>query len=178
MKTITVTIEGLKPILLHNPAAMASNKTGKKSIPTPEEEALASCYWDKEKTTLVFPSWNILRAFVTASRAYKDGKRSVTPFICGSVEIDPAMLPFGTRDYEIDTRRAVVQRQGILRSRARIDEWKLSFTLLVSDDIPQNANRMLRAIMEEAGRRIGIGDFRLERGGPFGKFAVTEWTES
>jgi hypothetical protein len=34
---------------------------------------------------------------------------------------------------------------------------------------------MLRNIVEEAGRRIGIGDFRLEKKGPFGKFEVTKW---
>jgi hypothetical protein len=32
-------------------------------------------------------------------------------------------------------------------------------------------------IFAEAGRRVGIGDFRPERKGPFGKFQVVEFVE-
>jgi hypothetical protein len=30
-------------------------------------------------------------------------------------------------------------------------------------------------IVEDTGRKVGIGDFRVERNGPFGKFQVTSW---
>jgi hypothetical protein len=34
---------------------------------------------------------------------------------------------------------------------------------------------MIHQLFEEGGRRIGIGDFRPERGGPYGRFAIVSW---
>ena len=34
--------------------------------------------------------------------------------VAGGVSVEPPMLSFGTKQYAIDTRRAVVQRAGIL----------------------------------------------------------------
>jgi hypothetical protein len=55
----------------------------------------------------------------------------------------------------------------------------LTFDILVSEeDLPQKTSlEMLKAILAEAGRRIGIGDFRPQKTGPFGKFIVLEWNE-
>jgi len=69
-----------------------------------------------------------------------------------------------------------VQRQGILRSRPLLKDWTLDFDLLVSEeDVSPNYFPTLRAICEDAGRRVGIGDFRIEKNGPFGKFVVESW---
>jgi hypothetical protein len=35
--------------------------------------------------------------------------------------------------------------------------------------------KILREIIDAAGKRIGLGDFRPACKGPFGKFVVTEW---
>ena len=37
--------------------------------------------------------------------------------------------------------------------------------------------KLMREILDAAGKRIGLGDFRPARKGPFGKFTVTHWTE-
>ena len=38
--------------------------------------------------------------------------------------------------------------------------------------------KLAREIMDAAGKRIGLGDFRPDCKGPFGKFVVTKWKES
>ncbi len=174
-----VVITGTSPILFHNPSSMTLKKSAaKKSIPTPAVEADASAYWNRDKTTLVFPGPNLHRALVEASRGYKVGKRSIVPYVAGSVQIEEFEIPFNTTKYEIDTRRAVVQRQGIMRSRARLDKWTLAFTLNVdSEDMEATDFGALQEILKEAGRRIGVGDFRPSKGGPFGKFVVKKFKQ-
>ncbi len=172
MRTFEVVIKGTRPILFNNPAAMVgggAKKSGGTSIPTPQEAAERSCYWTPE---------DIHAVLLAVSSAYKTKRLSMTPFVAGSVEVAPDLVSFGTKDFKIDTRRAVVQRQGILRSRAKLLSWGLSFTLLVDDDFPvREAGELLRQMLEEAGRRVGIGDFRPQRKGKFGKFAVTSFKE-
>ncbi len=177
MVIINVQIKGLSPILLNNPASMAGNGAGKKVIPTPEQEAAAKCYWDAAHKSLALPSWNLHRAIISASRGYKDGKKSFAPVVNAGVRVEPAdILLFGTDKYTIDIRRAVVQRQGILRARPSIFPWALSFDLLVNEeDVSPRNMQMLRPVVEDAGRRIGLGDFRLEKSGPFGKFEIAAW---
>jgi hypothetical protein len=176
MKTIKAKIKGVGlGILLHNPAGMGRSN-GKKVIPTPEQEAAEGCYWTEDKTSVAIPSWNLFRALVKAAAAYKDGKVAMSRVIAGGVTIEPAVLSFGTKKYAIDTRRAVVQRQGILRSRPLLKDWTLDFDLLVNEeDVSPKAFPTLRAICEDAGRRVGLGDFRIEKSGPFGKFVVESW---
>jgi hypothetical protein len=70
----------------------------------------------------------------------------------------------------------VVQRQGILRSRPLLKNWELDFDLVVNEeDVDPKFIPVLRPICEEAGRRVGLGDFRVEKNGPFGKFEVVSW---
>ena len=128
MKTIKAKIRGVGlGILLHNPAGMGQSN-GKKVIPTPEQEAAAGCYWTEDKASVAIQSWNLSRALVKAAAQYKNGKTSMSRVVAASVAVEPAMLSFGTKDYGIDTRRAVVQRQGILRSRPLLRTGSLSST--------------------------------------------------
>lgn len=176
MKVIKARIKGVGlGILLHNPAGMGQSN-GKKVIPTPGQEAAAGCYYMEDGKTLAIPGWNLFRSLVKSGMSYKDGKVAMSRVIAGGVTIEPAMLSFGTKEYAIDTRRAVVQRQGILRSRPLLKNWTLDFDLLVNEeDVSPKAFPTLRAICEDAGRRVGIGDFRIEKNGPFGKFVVESW---
>ncbi len=184
MRVFEVRIEGTSPILFHNPAGMARSSAIKKdkdsrTIPTPDEEAKASCYWLPDESSLMFPGDNIQSAMLRVATVYKVNKTALTPFVAGSVMIEPEHVPFNTKSYVVDTRRAVVQRQGILRSRAKLPKWKLEFKLLVEDDFPtREAGDLLRGMLEEAGRRVGIGDFRPERRGRFGKFSVVKFEET
>jgi hypothetical protein len=177
MKTIKVRIKGTgMGLLLHNPAGMGASNGGKKVIPTSEQEAKTACYHMEDGETLAIPGWNLSRSLVQAAKAFKDGKVSMSKIVAGGVAVEPAMLSFGTKKYAIDTRRAVVQRQGILRSRPLLKDWTLEFDLLVNEeDVSAKAFPILRAIVEDAGRRVGLGDFRVEKNGPFGKFVVESW---
>jgi hypothetical protein len=175
----TVVIVGVFPgILLHNPAGMGTNKSAKKVIPSPEDEAAASAYWTEDRSSLALPSFNLYRGLVEASSGCKlpgDRKRPLGPVVAGDLSIEPYMIPFNALDYRVDMRRVVIQRQGIVRARACLPEWGLTFQVLweaqlLGTDFHKN---VLPDLLERLGKSIGVGDFRPGKSkGPFGRFLV------
>jgi len=176
MTVVTATIEGTTPILLNSPYNMGGRATvGKKVIPTPEVEAAGKRYLLPGTNMLAFPVLNIKASMLYASGGLKVGKKMIKPYVAGCVTPAEEFASFGTEKYLIDTRRVVVQRQGVMRSRPRLDKWKLTFDFEVDDvNLPDGFEAAdLKGILEEAGTRIGIGDFRPTKGAYFGRFKVT-----
>jgi len=179
-KEIRLTVEGTSPLLMHNPVSMAVGKgpTRTNNVPSPEEEAEKGCYRDSDGN-LVFPAIAFRNALLRAASGMKVGKktlRSVLAHIQTSEEyvslIDPETGE-PLREYAIDMRRAVVQKQGIVRARPKLEKWGAEIGLIVETDIvPENISDILKSVLDEAGRTVGVGDYRLERGGWFGTFRV------
>ncbi|MDM7461540.1 MAG: hypothetical protein P3X24_007845 [bacterium] len=81
-------------------------------------------------------------------------------------------------EYAIDTRRVLVQRQGVMRSRPRIEPpWALvgefEYDLGLGKDAqgPIAVQLVLKAL-GFAGQIVGIGDYRPQKGGIHGKYEV------
>jgi hypothetical protein len=81
----------------------------------------------------------------------------------------------GTKDFEVDSRSVVIPATGgrIMAHRPRIDEWQLSFTLEVDENMFDE--QTARILVDDAGSKVGLGDFRPARKGPFGRFKVVNW---
>jgi len=174
-----ISIEGLPPgLLMSNPAnSLFAKKTSRKVIPTPEESALLRCYWTEDQASLAFPAWNFVRGLVRASSGLKlpfNKKKALAPIIAGDVSASPTMIPFGTKKYDIDIRRVMVQRQGILRARPWLKTWGLTVDLYWESQFlgADFYETILVELLEILGKSIGIGDFRPECRGPFGRFRV------
>lgn len=179
-----VTIKSIgRGILLRSPATMfqTDGKKGtlKKHIPTAEEDALSGCYWTEDKKSLAFPGDNIYTGLLHASTGSKlpsNKKMSLRPLVAGNVEVTPTMISFGTKKYQIDTRRAVIGHQGIPRSRAWLPSWILTFKVgwdsgYLGLDFHET---ILPQLLDRLGHQIGIGDYRPEKSGPFGKFEIVK----
>lgn len=81
------------------------------------------------------------------------------------------------RHFEVDGRPVTIPatKGRIMRYRPRWNTWGAAFTLLVEETVlPVEVAHQL---LIEAGSRIGIGDFRPEKTGPFGTFRVTKFEE-
>ena len=177
-----VIIEGLSPgILLDNPQSLLE-KTGIKKIKSnPEEEAASRLYWTSDKKSIAFPAFNFYKGLVQAGAGWKcplDRKRSLPSTIAGDMSIEPVMIPFNTKKYQIDIRRATIQGQGIALARPLLFPWQLKFTIkwnsqyLGTDDFTQT---VLPDLLEQLGHAIGIGNFRPKKSkGPFGRFDMKE----
>lgn len=182
----TFKLTGYTPLLMHNPAQMRQGGGAKtKRIPTPEEEAEAGLYADM-KGLLYLKFIAIRNCCLKGGRNYKVGKMTVGMFLGGCIlneDLDaPCYLenaktgaPLTKNDYEIDTRRAVVQKQGILRSRPKIRDWAARATFRVDTSqigTPQELDTLILECLNRGGQFIGIGDYRPERTGPFGRFTA------
>ncbi len=64
----------------------------------------------------------------------------------------------------------VVRRARVLRTRARFDEW--AATIRVDTDPELVDREQLLTWLDIGGRRIGVGNWRPEKSGQFGRFEV------
>lgn len=189
MKTINVTIEGTTPLLCNHfadAAQMNATNGNRLSVVgergTPREQAETRLYAGHNGKPMI-PQPNLFRCLIDAGKFFKHGKSKVTTqktsLIPACVEVDGLELPIVHKEpWMVDTRAVRIPSTGgrILCHRPCFQDWKLSFTLHVDTDML--SVKLLREIVDAAGKRIGLGDFRPDCKGPFGKFVVTNWQEA
>lgn len=171
-------------MLMHNPIGMKQADAGglaRKKIPTPAEEAAASVYKMADGNFYV-PAIAVRSSMLSGAKGSRLGRRAALPFLTAAVIMeeeqfaltDDADRPICT--YAIDSRRAVVKDQGIIRSRAKIElPWRVHGFFLFDERVIDSAQPVEDAL-RNAGLTIGILDYRPERkkghGGWFGKYEV------
>jgi len=126
------------------------------------------------------PQPNIMRCLVDGGRFHKAGKSQLTTskssimFSC--VDVDGAEIEIEHRQpWKVDTRAVRIPSTGgrILAHRPMFDDWKLSFEVVLDETIL--GPLLFRQVVNDAGKRIGLGDFRPATKGPYGRFEVTSW---
>ncbi len=187
MRTVRVKIEGKTPLLLHQftdeAAQQATNGSRMVAVQgergTPREQAEQSIYRDQDGRAVI-PQPNLFRCLVDAGKFFKAGKAKVTTqkssLIPACVAIEELVIPIEHKEpWDVDTRPVRIPATGgrILRHRPRFNDWALAFTLNVDTDMMDV--KLVRDIVDAAGQRIGLGDFRPDTKGPFGKFVVVAW---
>jgi len=167
-----VRIKGVKPLLMHAPTGLGDNPQRRRGEHlSPEEEAEAGLYKDAEGN-VVMPALNVKAMLREAGRNYKISGRRTTfgAAIKAGIDIEPFYIPLKHNGWKVDLRPVVVQRSRILRARPRFDEWELEFYIINKDPNVLLRDTMKR-IIEDAGKWIGLGDYRPE----FGLFNVEEF---
>jgi len=167
-----VRIKGVKPLLMHAPKGLGDNPRRRRGEHlSPEEEAEAALYKDPQGN-IVIPAVNVKAMLREAGRNYKISGRKTTfgAAIRAGIDIEPFYIPLKHKGWKVDLRPVVVQRSRILRARPRFDEWELEFTIINKDPNVLLRDTMKR-IIEDAGKWIGLGDYRPE----FGLFSVEEF---
>jgi hypothetical protein len=185
-KSQTFIIQGKTDLLCHNPAGMGEKKPqggtkGKQIIYDDQEEAAAGLYVDDGK--FCFPGIGIRNGMVRAAGDWKPlsgKKRGTLTSSVAHIMVAPDMIPsLGPNDkplksYTIDKRRVVVQRNGIVRCRPKFHDWKLKFEIIYDDEIlalsVEEIHKLFGGLLDDAGRRFGLGDYRPAMRGWFGQF--------
>jgi hypothetical protein len=79
------------------------------------------------------------------------------------------------KSFEVDSRPVTIPatKGRIMRHRPRFDCWSARFSVRVNEDLlpPE----FVQQLITEGGQQVGIGDFRPEKGGPFGTFNLSFW---
>lgn len=175
----TFKLRSLSPLLMHNPAGMREEQKGKgvavKTIPPAAEEAEAAAY-RMEDGNLGLPVDMIRMSLLEGCLGRRIGKMSAQRVIAASVmPLELAMVPLIHPDtgepiseYKVDIRRVVVQKNGIRRARPRIDQWAVDVQFEI--DLEFCTVAIVTELLNIAGRVAGVGDYRVNRKGTFGRY--------
>lgn len=185
---INIRIEGKTPLICNrftDEAQLAASSSTRSSAVgdkgSPREQAEKKLYRSKgDDNVFVIPGPNLFRCMIDAGTFFKAGKSKVTTLktsmIPYCVAINEVELPIISENgWEVDTRAVRIPSTGgrILAHRPMFHDWALEFT--VELDTTVMAPKFFREIVDAAGNKIGLGDFRPATKGPYGRFSVTHW---
>lgn len=186
---IDITLQGVTPLICNRfydeAAERATNgatvvaAAGNKG--TPREQSAKKLYPNAEGVPTI-PQPNLLRCLVDGGRYFKAGKKQITTkgeslmFACFDIEGAEILIDH-QEPWRVDTRAVRIPSTGgrILTHRPMFDDWALTFVADLDETIIDA--RLIRDIIDAAGKRVGLGDFRPATKGPFGKFVVTHWEQ-
>lgn len=180
---LTFRIEGITPLLMNSPAGMLAPReqnVGRKVNPTPEEDAELSAY-RLPSQQFYLPSSAFRACLLAAAKGRRIGKVAATTVIKGAVFVVTENTPIYNPDdgtpateYEIDVRRAVIPtgKQAIPRARPKVAKWGAEVILDIDTEFVTEEN--IRQLFAIGGRTIGVGSYRPEKSGPFGRFRLVE----
>ena len=186
-----VTITGVSPLITHNGAAgldtrspanvekaeiarkKGSNRTATDDERIKELECQTSLWLDARDAATI-PEGALRACIETGARKLKQGPQVREGLVVEGVQsFDYDREALGSTVEELGKRAqftvgVVVQRSRVLRTRAKFDEWSCAFTLDCDDELVDR--EQLEAWLDIAGRRIGLGDWRPEKSGTYGRF--------
>ncbi|MFA5029932.1 MAG: hypothetical protein WC518_04360 [Patescibacteria group bacterium] len=199
-KVVRVKVEGVYPILM-NPmteATLDSLITGNRLPPTKdlafEEVASRKIYREggEPDGAIGIPVENLCSCLVRAGREVKNGKKQISTAesttLFSFLSIRGEFLPFTNdltrhgdgKGWVVDKRRGCLHDKGkstavgILRPKFPV--WAFEFVMDL--DLTEIDEGVVRKLVEVAGKKVGLGDFRPTCKGPFGRFQVVSWEEA
>ena len=164
LTTVPVIITGASPLLCGKPADLPDGLT-------PVQQARERLYLGSDHQPVI-PTLNLARCLVGAGRLLNPPRSDLHQ----ALDVNPSEIPIRSSvPWQVDTRtvRKPGTRERINCHRPRFDSWSLAFEVHV--DTERIGLGVLMGLIELAGMRIGLGDYRVERGGPFGRFRLESW---
>lgn len=129
------------------------------------------------------PVTYILAALIAAGRHVKNGKDKISTATSTTLyeflSIDDEFFPFINQEEPmiVDKRRGVLNNAGksvaVAIIRPKFKNWQIKLTTAVDTSIM--SVEVVKKVFEAAGSKIGVGDFRPAKKGPFGMFTVSDW---
>ena len=178
---------GLSPLLMHSDRASdplsreaqwLSEVSGKRRkteadiVELARREFHCSLYLDPAGRPTI-PIDNVHSCLYAAARRRKEGPMFSGSFTVASVRFDydgpdePDAL-WEAQERFVDRRSVKVGTSRVIRTRAKFPAWTLR---IAAEHDPEVADLFhIRQWTEIAGSRIGLGDYRPQRGGLFGRF--------
>ncbi len=187
MKRIEIAVEGMTPLLTHNPIGMTAGNgpappsKGKQDFGTPEEQAAVGVYRSTEGFCCI-PALAFRSCLIAAAAVYKVPKQrssyqSRVTHIMAFPELTPILDAEGDpyQTFAVDARRVMVQKNGVIRCRPRFEPWAAKFVFELDEGLadPEAVVTMLA----DGGNRVGVGDYRPQKKGWFGRFTIAGWEE-
>lgn len=188
MQSIQLKLVGVSAMLLHSdrganplhPDTIAHKVLTNKKKQTEQDhldiaksEYMLSFYTG---TGIVIPSTNIKSTLVEGAKLHKLGSAFNR---CVMIFDDVVSVEHsGPKTREdmwntpacVDCRSVKIGMKRIMRYRPRLNDWSLVVDVLFDENMVDRAQILTAAV--NAGKYIGLGDYRPAKGGPFGRFNV------
>ena len=181
MRNIEVEVTGISPLLQHRyPLEDSGSQSTVRNKKQKTDDVEKSLYRLPDGT-IYQPSIHFISSMKKAGSRFQipgQGKATYRNLIgSGAVLISPDAIPHDKQSFEIDIRPVVIKstKGRIPRRRPIFKNWSLKF--IIEYDEEDISSETIKEILDYAGRRVGVGDFRPENGGPFGRFMVTKFKE-
>ena len=179
-KKIEVEIRGLTPLLMNrlNPESLRSKSRMRMQEYSTTDDAAKSAYMAEidGKKQLYIPQEALYSMIIGTAKQYKIRRMSLSSLLAGTMRVEPEKVPLGTDQYVVDERAVVIQNMRVLKGRAKLPEWSAKFTLVYdAKRLPEGIEATLKEILEDAGTRMGLLDYRPQHRGWFGTFAVEKF---
>lgn len=181
MKKIRVEVTGISPLLQHRFKIDDVQTPAKKRNLAAEEDDVEGYLYRLPDGTIYQPALHFIASMKRAGIKFKIPGQNRTTYKnligCGMVIIEPDAIPHKNQNWEIDIRAIVNPNTRGRRAKKRpcFKNWTLQFTIEYDENEIDFGH--IKQILDYAGRYVGIGDFRPEKGGPFGRFLVSEFKE-
>jgi hypothetical protein len=186
MKKYKVRIEGKTPYMQHRMDDMKLEEWEKKRgviierDDVSKEDLLRAVFHSyKDENGFFIPSEHLIGAMINAGSLVKakvgNSKKSMKNIVAGmfSIEEEKIYIP---NNFEIDKRSAVNRniKARVITIRPKWSQWSAEFTLLVDNDTI--TEETIKNIIQFAGDYVGIGSFRPQCNGRFGRFSLVTIT--
>jgi hypothetical protein len=175
--TVKVTLEGSSKMLFHrwNCDAVEAKAKAAKGSAAKKTDDLESYVWRNEKGEICLPGEYLRQSIVHAAKFRQDPRsprKSAMDMFKAAIIPLTELASLGTKKWDYDDyHRVQVQRQGITRIRPAFNAgWRATIELMCN--IPEYVDPiLLRQVLDDAGRLVGVGDFRPT----YGRFVVVDW---
>lgn len=171
------TITGTAPLLFHrwSVEAVAEKAAAAKGSAAKKTDDVQSYVWRLPSNEIGMPGEYVRQAMIHAAKFRQDPRsprKSAMDLYKAAVVSLTDLASLGTADWDyLDQRRVMVQRSGVTRARPAFHAgWKAHFMFQVQlpEYVPSSD---LLDVLTNAGRLIGVGDFRPS----YGRFQVTDF---
>jgi len=174
---VEVTIRGEADLLFHrwNCEAVAAKAKAAKGSAAKKTDDLQSYVYRNSAGELSIPGEYLRQAIIAAAKYRQDPRsprKSAMDLVKAAVVSLTPLASLGVAEWDYEHRcRVQVQRNGVTRVRPAINAgWSATFLLMVN--LPEYVSSgMLHGMLNDAGRLIGLADFRPT----YGRFQVTQF---
>jgi hypothetical protein len=187
MRSFSVVIKGESPYMQARLDAAKLEKSEKKrgklieredARLTNEQRAEELCYRNKDGKCYI-PSTQLYGVLINAGSHFKTkvgaSSKSLKTLVAGMISISPFEIIMPDYD-EVDAQPGSNRFAGkIMLYRPKWSTWKAEFTLHVNND--SITDETLIDLLTVGGSNYGIGAYRPQKSGPYGRFKLSSFKE-
>lgn len=174
---VDVTIEGVSDLLFHrwNCEAVEAKASAAKGSKAKKTDDIESYVYRDDNGNLCLPGEYLRQAVIHAAKFRQDPRsprKSAMDLYKAAIVPLTILASLGKKDWDYEHKcRVVIQRNGITRVRPALKVgWTATIQLMVN--LPEYIKPSdLHDVIVNAGRLIGVGDFRPS----YGRFSVTKF---